>query len=78
MLNNIIFLDIDGVLNSQLWYKKTRELGGKFKEGYEFETHQHSHFDTEAIRLINELCEETNSKVVLSSSWRVLFWNQRS
>lgn len=29
----VIFLDIDGVLNSNDWYVKTRGIGGKNKRG---------------------------------------------
>jgi hypothetical protein len=54
----IIFLDIDGVLNSQLWYVKTK--GSRKRDD----------LDTEAIGFLNNLIEKTGAKVVVSSTWR--------
>ena len=46
----VIFLDIDGVLNSwESFYKIT----------------------TEKLQLLNDLIEQTDAKIVISSSWRV-------
>ena len=54
----IIFLDIDGVLNSQLYAERmTREHGSGY---YDLDPH--------AIELLNELAD---CDFVLSSSWRV-------
>lgn len=50
----IIMLDIDGVVNSEAWYNKT-----KGRSGY---------FDPAAIALLNQL-EEYGVEVVISSSW---------
>lgn len=50
----ILFLDIDGVVNSDKWYNKTRGRSGDF--------------DPEAIALLNQL-EAIGVEVVLSSSW---------
>ena len=52
----IIFLDIDGVLNSI--HTKERTLNG-----YIF-------IEDEKILLLKDLIEKTNAKVVLSSTWR--------
>lgn len=60
---NLIFLDIDGVLNSDIWYESIK---GKVK----FEK-EHSHFDPKAVNMLNDLCKKTNSKVVISSTWRI-------
>ena len=51
----VIFLDIDGVLNSG--YTKERI------EGYTF-------VDASNIRFLKELIDQTGAKVVLSSTWR--------
>lgn len=85
---NIIFLDVDGVLNHELFFKaryeklkrnnkipmyrvvkkylrklvKSKEIGT-----LEFYKRQ---FDPERIELLNNLCEATNSAVVLSASMR--------
>jgi predicted Fe-Mo cluster-binding NifX family protein len=50
----IIFLDVDGVVNSDNWYNKTRGRSGDF--------------DPEAIALLNQL-EAIGAEVVISSSW---------
>jgi len=86
--NNCIFLDIDGVLNHELFYierykwmtrhdnipfyktvkKYLRKLVKK-KEISRIEYYR-SQIDPTRMSLINTLCEETNSGVVLSSTWR--------
>jgi len=57
--HNIIFLDLDGVVNSQLFYKKRHELNQRELE-----------FDKDAFELINEFIDEYNCKVVISSTHR--------
>lgn len=57
--NPLIFLDFDGVLNSQLWYVKTK--GSRERDD----------LDTQAISFLNELIAETGAKVVVSSTWRL-------
>ena len=59
---NVIFLDIDGVLNHHLWY----EGADRDKE----ETSNERHLDPSKIELINQLCKDANCKVVISSTWR--------
>jgi len=65
MKNNVIFLDIDGVLNHHLWY----ESKGKDREG----TRAECHLDPEKLKLMNQLCKDANCKVVVSSTWRIGF-----
>ena len=50
----IVFLDIDGCVNSEQWYMKTRGKSGDF--------------DPEAIVLLNQL-KDIGAEVVISSSW---------
>ena len=50
----IIFLDVDGVVNSDQFYEKTRGCSGDF--------------DPEAIALLNQL-EDIGAEIVISSSW---------
>ena len=57
----IIFLDIDGCLNSQTSMKKN----GEEKNNIEDDTPT-----TEAIARLNKIVEATNAKVVISSTWR--------
>lgn len=59
---NIVFLDIDGVLNSDLWIKTS-----SFKKG----SAPYNQFDPRNIKLLNRLLKETQAKIVLTSTWRL-------
>jgi len=61
----VLFLDIDGVLNS----KRSAIAYG----GYPLPTPKISYdrFDDIAVRLIRKLCDDFDIKIVLSSSWRI-------
>ncbi len=62
MVTKILFLDIDGVLNS----KRTSTAF----DGYPHSFKDMEHFDHVAIALIRKLCVEVDAAVVLSSDWR--------
>lgn len=62
----VLFLDIDGVLNSQ---RSAWALGGF---PHDFSEPDMRKFDHVAIGLVRQLCEETGASIVLSSSWRLL------
>ena len=59
MNNKVLFLDIDGVLNSKIYYKYLYkpEDGG-------------SRFDPYCVILVKKLIEEFSLKIVISSTWR--------
>jgi len=57
----IIFLDVDGVLNSEIW-----------NSGHKNEIEHGILIDEEKIKLLSRLVKETNAKIVLHSGWR--FW----
>ena len=57
----VIFLDVDGVLNSDEYFDKVRNLKIKGIE---------NQIDVEKIKLLKKAVDETGAKVVLSSSWR--------
>lgn len=57
----ILFLDIDGVLNSEKYYQK-----GRTNLSYPL-----SEIDPASVDLINYIVSETGCKIVLSSSWRL-------
>lgn len=59
----IIFLDIDGVLNSSEYRKK---MGRKYYSEI---------IDRSKMPLLKEIVEATGAKIVLSTSWRK-FWNE--
>lgn len=62
---NYIFLDIDGVLNSQKYILKTN----KKKNTPRIE----HHFDQRAIKRLSKICKKNHAQIVLSSSWRCGF-----
>lgn len=60
----VVFLDIDGVLNSDAWLKQQTKLRKQRGRPISF-------FDPAAVSLVRGLVEQTGSKVVLSSAWRI-------
>jgi len=60
----LIFLDIDGVLNSDAWDNARKTTSNDFLI---------DQFDPEAIKLLNELLEKIDAQIVLTSSWRLNF-----
>lgn len=61
----IIFLDIDGVLNSNAWSEYVHLHRNDFSNVYIPEWQ-----DKNAIDMLYEFCKENEIKIVLSSSWR--------
>lgn len=65
---NIIFLDIDGVLNTESHLNALSDYAGystlTLLEKRTF------HFSTKALQQLNSLIRETQSKIVISSTWR--------
>lgn len=68
---NIIFLDIDGVLNHELWYEQLDKMDISRKDPNL--SREDKDIDPSKIKLLNDLCKTTKSKVVISSSWRKLY-----
>lgn len=70
---NIIFLDIDGVLNFQLHYESEQFKAYKQleKDDKDRLKYQLSQISTERVQWLNSLCKETNSVIVVSSTWRL-------
>lgn len=64
-MNKLIFLDIDGVLNTAN-YQTWRQLLGKDIS----DLHGHL-FSPSAVRNLQRLIKWTNAKIILSSSWRL-------
>ncbi len=61
---NIIFLDIDGVLNSEFFYKK-RNISDS-------DPYPYSEISSTAVKYLNEIIKKSdNTKVVISSVWRL-------
>lgn len=55
----VIFLDVDGVLNSIGWMKKNK---GK--------PHGNTEIDPSKVKLLKQIIDKTGAKVVLASTWR--------
>ncbi len=69
---NTIFLDIDGVLNSERSMVASTVL--KPQQGYCSYTERHyQQLDPVAINLLRLLVKEANAEIVISSSWRILY-----
>lgn len=65
--DNIIFLDIDGVLTSNINRKEKYKEHQKIKDKWEWKKFW---FDENCIKQLNYLVQSTNSKIVISSTWR--------
>lgn len=63
----VLFLDIDGVLNSD----QTAALFGGYP--HSFSPDDMERFDPLAIGLIRRLCSDTGARCVLSSDWRYTY-----
>lgn len=64
----VIFLDFDGVLNSEIWYRR------RFNEmdmDSIVSKYPYYEFDPLAMQQLNRIIEETSAKVVVSSTWRI-------
>lgn len=56
-MKKIIFLNIDGVLNSESYYKSKIT----------------KNFDPECVKRLNRIIKETNANIVISSSWKLSY-----
>lgn len=65
MADRILFLDIDGVLNSAEWFLRMNR-DALSREPI------HNMLDPECVRRLNGLLEKSRAQVVVSSSWRIL------
>lgn len=61
-MNKVIFLDIDGVLNSNFW-----------NDSHQKEISDGTLIDEEKIKLLGEFIKSTNAKIVLHSGWKYWF-----
>lgn len=66
MALRIVFLDIDGVLNSGPFIREQAETVGLWDA---------ADIDVRKMALLNQILERTGAKVVISSSWRKIYPN---
>ena len=59
-MRKIIFLDIDGVLNSMDYFEQTKDCIG------------YTEINPEKVKLLKEIVDRTGAEIVLSSTWRDL------
>lgn len=64
-MQKIIFLDIDGVLNSKNFFKKKKRDGTLDDFVYDCKE-----IDPQAVEYLNSVTRQTDAKFVISSSWR--------
>ena len=63
---NIIFLDVDGVLNSLKHLKEEYQRNKRPYSGFEYP------FDSDCLNNLKYLVDETNAYLVITSTWRKL------
>ena len=63
-MSKVIFLDIDGVLNTKWWYTQMDRNTPKDKYGYAF--------DPRSVANLKKILDETGADIVISSSWKSL------
>lgn len=73
MIEKLIFLDIDGVLNSRGWYYARQSIPRNknidiHESVREMEVRE---IDPTALALLKFLVDETGAKIVISSTWRL-------
>jgi len=61
-IRKIMFLDIDGVLNTKWWYTQMDRNSPRDQYGYAF--------DPKAVANLKRIVEETGAGIVISSSWK--------
>lgn len=75
-VNKYLFLDVDGVLNSEAFYTEISQNDRMLKIHEENPSisgqmvYKLSNFDPEAIKRLNKIFKETGCKLIVSSSWR--------
>jgi hypothetical protein len=71
-MNNIIFLDIDGVLATFREFLTNKK---KFQEKNEWAAllQVNYPFNPDCVNILNEIIEKTNANIVLSSDWRLYY-----
>lgn len=63
----VIFLDIDGVLNHEDYYRWRYE---EITINHRDFVHPYSEFSPDSIKQLNRILKETGAEIILSSTWR--------
>ena len=75
-MDKLIFLDIDGVVNTLMIYDKPFEgnLGHISRDGFYFDmclSVDNRVSNTQAVMWLNKLCKDTKARIVITSTWRL-------
>lgn len=62
----VVFLDVDGVLNSEKYMRLRFNENGNERLDYPY-----SEFDPDAVNRFNTIVEKTGTEIVVSSTWRL-------
>lgn len=72
MYNKFVFLDIDGVLNSEYFYSLTASGDRSLVcESNLLDSYTKENIDRKAVERVLRICSETGAEIVLTSSWRL-------
>lgn len=69
MNDKLIFLDLDGVLNNSAM-QISREV---WEQVNDIQTHRYDRLSSVNIKSLNDLTDKTGAKIVISSTWRMLY-----
>lgn len=69
----IIFLDIDGVLNSHRFFKERHEKNAERHFNGDYIEYKLGDIDLKSMVHLNDLLQKTGAKIVVSSTWRKSF-----
>ena len=61
-MKRVLFLDIDGVLNSNFW-----------NDSHQREISDGTLIDEEKVKILASLVKRTNAEIILHSGWRIWF-----
>jgi len=64
----VIFLDIDGVLNSEDWHRRRHKDVSQYDQSSQYPFYE---FDPSLVSNLNLIIEKTEAKIVVSSTWRM-------
>jgi len=81
----ILFLDVDGVLNSERWFRSGKGKCARYKAARYLKKHKHgphtdkhstymlreTHIDPYSLSLLNQVLRRTDARIVVSSTWRL-------
>ena len=63
-MRKVIFLDLDGVLNTARWHRQADQQSLQDEYGYRF--------DPAAVANLKKIVDDTGAEIVISSSWKYM------